>query len=84
MTAFTLWDVTGEKDYLDDYYNWWSYIQANVIDKQFGSWHHELDSSQKVTSKTWSGKPDVYHAFSACIFPILPLGASLIGAAKKL
>ena len=84
MTAFALWDVTGEKDYLDDYYSWWSYIQENVIDKEFGSWHHELDAAQKVTSGTWSGKPDVYHAFSACIFPILPLGASLIGSAKKL
>jgi mannose/cellobiose epimerase-like protein (N-acyl-D-glucosamine 2-epimerase family) len=84
MTAFALWDVTGEKDYLDDYYNWWRYIQENVIDKQFGSWHHELDAAQKVTSTTWSGKPDVYHAFSACVFPILPLGASLIGSAKKL
>jgi hypothetical protein len=45
---------------------------------------HDLDAAQKVTSTTWSGKPDVYHAFSACIFPILPLGASLIGSAKKL
>ena len=83
MAAFTLWKITGEDQYLDDYYTWWSYIQDHVIDKKFGSWHHELNAAQEVTTITWSGKPDVYHAFNACILPLLPLKASFIGSAKK-
>jgi hypothetical protein len=84
MAAFTLWKVTGEGKYLEDYFFWWSYIQEHVIDNEYGSWHHELNANQEVTSFTWSGKPDVYHAFNACILPLLPFGASFIGSAKLL
>ena len=84
MAAFTLWKVTGEDQYLDDYYSWWKYIQDHVIDKKFGSWHHELNAAQEVTTNTWSGKPDVYHAFNACILPLLPFKASFIGSTKAL
>ena len=83
MAAFTLWKVTGEDQYLEDYYSWWQYIQDHVIDKKFGSWHHELNATQEVTTITWSGKPDVYHAFNACILPLLPFKASFIGSAKQ-
>jgi mannose/cellobiose epimerase-like protein (N-acyl-D-glucosamine 2-epimerase family) len=84
MAAFTLWKVTGEDQYLDDYYGWWQYIQDHVIDKKFGSWYHELNAAQEVTTNTWSGKPDVYHAFNACILPLLPFKASFIGSTKAL
>jgi len=84
MAAFTLWKVTGEGTYLEDYFFWWNYIQEHVIDNEYGSWHHELNANQEVTSFTWSGKPDVYHAFNACILPLLPFGASFIGSAKLL
>lgn len=83
MAAFTLWTVTGEDHYLEDYYTWWKYIQEHVIDEKFGSWHHELNAAQEVTTITWSGKPDVYHAFNACILPLLPFRASFIGSTKK-
>lgn len=84
MAAFTLWKITDEDQYLKDYYSWWQYIQDYVIDKKFGSWHHELNAAQEVTTTTWSGKPDVYHAFNACILPILPFSASFIGGSKQL
>ena len=84
MAAFTLWKMTGEEQYLEDYYNFWKYIQANVIDNEYGSWHHELNAAQEVTTITWSGKPDVYHAFNACILPLLPFTASFIGGMKQL
>lgn len=83
MAAFTLWKITGEDQYLEDYNEWWRYIQDHVIDKKFGSWHHELNAAQEVTTTTWSGKPDVYHAFNACILPILPFSASFIGGTRK-
>ena len=84
MAAFTLWKVTGEDQFLEDYYSWWQYIQDHVIDNKFGSWHHELNAAQEVTTITWSGKPDVYHAFNACILPLLPFKASFIGSAEQI
>lgn len=83
LAAFTLWKITGEDQYLEDYYSWWQYIQDHVMDKEFGSWHHELDAAAKVTTVTWSGKPDIYHAFNACILPLLPFKASLIGSVSR-
>ena len=84
MAAYTLWQITEEEQYLEDYYTWWQYIQDHVIDKKYGSWHHELSAAQEVTTITWSGKPDVYHAFNSCILPLLPSGSSLIGSTKTL
>lgn len=83
MAAYTLWKITGEEQYLDDYYSWWQYIQEHVIDKEFGSWYHELNAAQEVTTTTWSGKPDVYHAFNACILPLLPFKASFLASTKR-
>ena len=80
MAAYTLWVTTQSDEYLNDYHTWWSYIQNFVIDHQSGSWHHELNSEQQVVSDTWSGKPDVYHAFNACILPLLPMKGSFIGS----
>jgi mannose/cellobiose epimerase-like protein (N-acyl-D-glucosamine 2-epimerase family) len=79
MTAYTLWYFTKEAKYLEDYKNWWSYIEGHVIDKKSGSWHHELDSRHQVVTATWPGKPDVYHAFNACLLPIYPMTTSFIG-----
>ncbi len=81
MTAYTLWIFTEDDRYLKDYTKWWSYIDANVIDKVNGSWFHELDPNQKVVAHTWPGKPDTYHAFNACILPMYPMGTSFIGTA---
>lgn len=83
MTAYTLWKVTGELEYLEDYNTWWQYIDKNLIDKEAGSWFHELDPYQEVVEGTWSGKPDVYHALNACLLPLYPLDASFIGTAIR-
>lgn len=81
MTAHTLWTETAKEQYLLDYNTWWKYIDDHVLDKIHGSWLHELDSEQKVVENTWSGKPDTYHAFNACILPIYPLNTSFIQTA---
>lgn len=83
MASWVLWKTTGENHYLADYELWWSYIDRNHIDREFGSWHHELNPNLEVIEDTWSGKPDVYHALNACLLPILPFEASFIGAALK-
>ncbi len=83
MTAYTLWKITGKPEYLRDYDSWWRYIDTRVIDKVAGSWFHELDPNQKVVEGTWSGKPDIYHAFNACLLPMYPLAATFIGTALR-
>jgi mannose/cellobiose epimerase-like protein (N-acyl-D-glucosamine 2-epimerase family) len=80
MSAYVLWRVTGEQDFLIDYGNWWSFIDHHVIDKKFGSWHHELNSQLQVIETTWPGKPDIYHSLNACLLPLLPFQPSFIGS----
>lgn len=84
IAAYVLWKITGESSYLTDYDLWWSYIDMNFIDREFGSWHAELNPQQQVTEDTWPGKPDIYHALNACLLPLLPFEPSLIGAVTKL
>ena len=84
MTAYTLWNFTKDDKYMKDYTKWWSYIDSHVIDKENGSWFHELDPNQKVVAHTWPGKPDTYHAFNACMLPLFPMGTSFIGTVLDL
>lgn len=80
MAAYVLWRITGEEKFLIDYDHWWSFIDLHVIDREFGSWHHELNSQLQVIETTWPGKPDIYHALNACLLPLLPFQPSFIGA----
>jgi sulfoquinovose isomerase len=52
----------------------WDEIDRYFIDRERGAWHSELDPLGRPASTIWSGKPDVYHAYQACLFPDLPLG----------
>jgi len=80
MAAYVLWRITGHQNFLTDYDHWWSFIDRHVIDREFGSWHHELNSQLRVIETTWPGKPDIYHALNACLLPLLPFQPSFIGA----
>ncbi|CAB5103517.1 MAG: AGE family epimerase/isomerase [Actinobacteria bacterium] len=80
MAAYVLWRITGDENYLHDYDLWWSFIDHHVIDREFGSWHHELNSQLQVIETTWPGKPDIYHSLNACLLPLLPFQPSFIGA----
>jgi sulfoquinovose isomerase len=80
MAAFVLWRITGDQNFLIDYNDWWLFINRHVIDREFGSWHHELNSQLHVTETTWPGKPDIYHALNSCLLPLLPFQPSFIGA----
>lgn len=83
MTAYTLWHFTKEDRYLKDYDLWWRYIDSHVIDKESGSWKHELDADHSVVTATWPGKPDIYHAFNACVLGMYPMKTSFVGTALQ-
>jgi mannose/cellobiose epimerase-like protein (N-acyl-D-glucosamine 2-epimerase family) len=79
--AWALHRATGEPGYADDHRRWWDYADRYLVDTD-GSWRHELDAENRPSSRVWSGRPDVYHAYQATILPLLPDAASFIGAAR--
>ena len=79
-TAAALHDVTGESSYADWYATWWQHIETCFIDREHGSWHHELAPDLTPSSSTWEGKPDTYHAYQATLIPRLPLAPTLARA----
>ena len=63
-----------------DLERWWQYADTYLIDYENGSWHHELDRTNQCSSTVWVGKPDVYHALQATLFPSLPLAPTIVPA----
>ena len=73
---------TGERLYEDWYRRLWDHAERRFIDRERGSWHHELDADNRPAATVWSGKPDVYHAFQATLLPQMPLSLSLAVALR--
>ena len=69
----------GRRAYRDWYAAWWGQAEARFIDREAGSWRHELDPSNQPASTVWEGKPDVYHAYQAALLPSLGPAASFAG-----
>ena len=44
----------------------------HLVDERDGSWRHELDAQNRPSSRVWSGRPDVYHAYQATVLPCCP------------
>lgn len=76
-TAAALWSATGEQEYADWYELWWEYVARFFVDTTDGSWHHELDPTNRPSATVWPGKPDLYHAVQATLLPRLPLDQCL-------
>jgi sulfoquinovose isomerase len=77
--AAALHQRTGEERYEDWYRRLWDHAVAAFLDRDAGSWHHELDAQLQPVgvSGTWAGKPDLYHAVQATLLPQLRLTPSL-------
>ena len=69
--------ATGDAQIRRDTDRIWAYTWGHFPDRSRGSWHHELDENGVVAAHTWTGKPDVYHAFQACLGPELLLDRSV-------
>lgn len=81
--AAVLGQVTGKAGYDTWYGRAWDFARTHLIDAERGSWRHELDADLAPVVGTWSGKPDIYHAFQATLIPRLPPCGSLAGALKN-
>ena len=81
--AAVLGQRTGDERYEHWYRTWWDHAATYFVDTVQGSWHHELDPPlAPPPGGTWSGKPDVYHAYQATRLPLLPLAPEPGGGAR--
>ncbi|RSM37090.1 AGE family epimerase/isomerase [Amycolatopsis balhimycina DSM 5908] len=78
--AWTLHQETGDPAYLERFREWCEHAEDRFVDRELGSWHHELDPENRPAATVWAGKPDIYHAYQATLLPGLPPAASFAGA----
>jgi mannose/cellobiose epimerase-like protein (N-acyl-D-glucosamine 2-epimerase family) len=78
--AATLHTATGDDRFDDLYAQWWDYVGRYVIDREGGSWWHELGTDNAVSRTVWAGKADLYHAVQATLVPRLPLAPVIVPA----
>lgn len=81
-TAAALYAATGEPSYAEWYATWWEHVADCFLDREHGSWRHELSPTNAPSAVTWKGKPDTYHAFQATLLPRLPLSPTLAAALR--
>ena len=55
----------------------WGFVGANIIDGKNGGWFPELNSDLQPVTGIFVGKPDLYHAFQACLIPLLPANVGI-------
>lgn len=48
----------------------WQFADAHFIDHDKGGWFPEIDASGRPTTTQFVGKPDIYHAVQANLFPL--------------
>lgn len=61
--------VDGQAGDDEWYRKLWTFADARFIDHQNGGWFPAIDDQGLPTSSIFAGKPDIYHALQACIFP---------------
>jgi sulfoquinovose isomerase len=64
--------VTRDVRFDDWYRRWWDYAAEYLLDRENGSWRHELATDNSPSQSVWRGKPDLYHAVQATLIPRLP------------
>jgi sulfoquinovose isomerase len=78
--AATLHRVTGEDRYAAVYDRSWDYATRHLVDRDGGSWRHELDPANQPAATVWPGKPDAYHVVQALLLPRLPAAPTIVRA----
>jgi mannose/cellobiose epimerase-like protein (N-acyl-D-glucosamine 2-epimerase family) len=81
--AVTAYRATGDPLYRHLYARWWDMVEARLIDRQRGSWHHEVTPEGAPSAELWQGKPDIYHAFQATLIPRLPIAPTMATALSQ-
>lgn len=48
----------------------WQFAGAHFMDAENGGWFPEIDTDGRPTARQFDGKPDIYHALQATVFPL--------------
>lgn len=75
--AAVLYRRTRAEEYAQDYQRWWEFAGSYHLDRDGGSWWHELGPDNLPAHTVWNGKPDAYHAVQATLLPRLPASPAL-------
>ncbi len=59
---------------------WWRHAERHFVDRNHGSWHHELIESNQPSEIIRIGKADLYHPYQATLLRDLPVRASVVQA----
>ncbi len=77
--AATLWKHDSDPMAEDWYAKIWDVVAAQFIDHERGGWYPEILPEGCPGEAIFTGKPDLYHAFQACLVPLLRPGVHLSG-----
>jgi sulfoquinovose isomerase len=72
--------ATGQAAYADWYATFWRMADQCFVDRQGGSWWHELDTGGRPAGTIWAGKSDLYHVLNALLLGLLPPGPAVAAA----
>ncbi|WP_380056212.1 AGE family epimerase/isomerase [Falsihalocynthiibacter sp. SS001] len=78
----TLLKLEGTAQDEEWYRKLWTFADAHFVDHIHGGWFPEIDDQGKPTETQFRGKPDIYHALQAVLFP-LTSGISNMGEGVK-
>jgi sulfoquinovose isomerase len=72
--------ATGEARYEEWYRKIWNFSASHFIDNDRGGWFPQVDETGQPSTDPFFGKLDIYHSLQACVIPLLPANASIIGS----
>ncbi|QWW19996.1 AGE family epimerase/isomerase [Schaalia sp. 19OD2882] len=61
----------------------WDYAREHLIASP-GHWREELDSRNQLSERTWTGMPEIYHAYQTLVLPDGDYASGFARAAKGL
>lgn len=61
---------------------WWAYAREFLIASP-GHWREELDRSNRLSERTWTGMPEIYHAYQALVLRDGDYAVGFARAAKE-
>ncbi|MCY4459935.1 MAG: AGE family epimerase/isomerase [Albidovulum sp.] len=80
--AYWLAEHVGGDFYEAWYRRVWNWCETHLIDRELGSWHHQLNDDLVPVTDPWFGKPDLYHSLQAALIPLMPATGSIINGLK--
>lgn len=77
--AVFLGAVNNDPIFEEWYRRIWNFSATHFIDKDRGGWFPQIDEHGKPSTDPFYGKLDIYHSLQACVIPLLPATASVVG-----